>query len=80
MARNDRRTDLDGEILSFGVILGLLIGGLITLLYAPMNARQLLKRAERQVEQVGRDLNKVDSSLSEGRAAVLARQEIRSLR
>jgi gas vesicle protein len=70
---HDRR-ELDSGLISFGVLLGMAIGGVVTLLYAPLTGRELLKQAERGVENLERSVNQVEGSLNEGRAAVLARR------
>lgn len=69
------KRDLDNGLMIFGVVLGLVVGAVATLLYSPVDGRSLRRAAEQEIDQVRLNADRVNASLNEGREAVRARQQ-----
>ncbi len=73
------KRELDGGILIFGLLLGLMIGGLVTLLTAPRSGRALRHELSESVAETGQSIraalpsDPVAESLAEGKAAARRR-------
>ncbi|MBK8025921.1 MAG: YtxH domain-containing protein [Chloroflexi bacterium] len=68
------RNESDSGMLVVGLFLGLLIGAVVTLFYAPFDARTLRASTEKEIEQLRNQTDRVSASLSDGRSAVLERR------
>lgn len=65
----------DGSVMFLGTMIGLIVGGMLALLYSPLTGRELMAQAQQGAETVRRSVNQVEGSISEGRKAVQARQQ-----
>ena len=77
------KRDLDGGLLIFGVLLGMAVGGLVTLFNAPMSGRALRRQFSASVNETGQNLRSgieaviptdpLAESMAEGKAAARRR-------
>lgn len=72
------KRELDSGLIIFGVLLGLVIGGLAVLFYSPLDGRTLRQIALHRVSEVRVPPDRISASLEEGRAAVRSRQQLPS--
>ena len=71
------KRELDSGLLVLGLVTGVVMGGVVTLLYAPFNAAELRRRARRQLISitVPQDEPQPAPSLESGREPVRANRE-----